>query len=241
MTIIYSLIAAIICGAVGAALGFGIAAMVAPFLGITNFEGAASYFAFLIGAPIGALLGIVLGAIVILRRRGTEGVGAVTGKLGVVIVSLGVLAAGVLGLFFLTQDIVNPTGVAPQLVFEIRLPAGATPPGGEERPIELQTNKNRMTANMDRAATRDDGGRPVIVGLVEMYYRTTQRMLVVNMPDKTDIIFNIKLRRTPKHSAEFSPWQRADFIGEPGQAQPRRATAADNYEIRYRTEWAGHD
>jgi hypothetical protein len=241
LTIVYALIAAIVCGAVGAVLGFGIAAMLAPFLGISNFEGAAGYFAVFIGGPIGAALGIVLGALVILRRRRTDSVGAVTGKLGVVVVSLAVLAAGVLGLLYLTQDIVNPSGVAPQLVFEIRLPAGATPPGGEERPIELQTNKNRMTANMDRAATRDDGGRPVIGGLVEMYYRTSQRMLVMNMPDKTDVIFNIKLRRVPRHSPEFSAWQRVDSIGEHGKTQPRRTTAADNYEIRYRTEWAGEN
>ena len=81
----------------------------------------------------------------------------------------------------------------------------------------------------------------VIVGLVEMYYRTSQRLLVVNMPDKTDVLFNVRLPGVPKHSREFSEWRRADYIGEPGQSQTRKPTAAENYEIRYRADWAGED
>ncbi len=215
--------------------------MLAPFLGITSFEGASGYFAVFIGGPIGGLLGVILGAVLVLRSRGHRGFGAIAGRLGVVAIGLALVAAAVVGYFYLSQDILNPNGGAPRLVFEIRLPAGVALPTDNERPIQLETSKNRMPALMDRAATRDDGGRPVLVGTVEMYYRTSSRLLTMTMPDKTDLIFNLKLGSAPKHSREFSPWQRAEYIADPGKDQPRRATPDDNYEIRYRTEWPGED
>ena len=94
---------------------------------------------------------------------------------------------------------------------------------------------------MDRAATRDDAGRPVLVGAVEMYYRTSSRLLTITMPDKTDAIFDIKLSGVPKHSRQFSDWQRASYIGEPGKSETRKPTAAENYEIRYRADWPGEE
>jgi hypothetical protein len=241
MTYLFALLAAIAGGAIGAGLGMAIAGMLAPVLGISSFEGASGYFAVFIGGPIGGLLGLVLGAVLVLRKRGHHGFGAITGRLGVVLAGVILVAAAGIGILYLSQDIVNPNGVAPQLVFEIRLPAGAAPPTGNERPIQLETSKNRMPALMQREAMRDDGGRPVLVGLVELYYRTSRRLLTMTMPDKTDVLFDIKLPSVPKHSPEFSPWQRAEYIGEPGQSQPRRATAADNYEIRYRADWAGEN
>ncbi len=241
MTYLLALLAAIVGCAVGAGLGMAVAGMLAPVLGISSFEGASGYFAVLIGGPIGGLLGLVLGAVWVLRKRGHRGFGAIAGRLGVVVGGVALVAAAALGILYLSQDIVNPNGQAPQLAFEIRLPAGASAPTANERPIELQTSKNRMPALMRPEATRDDGGRPVIVGLVEMYYRTSSRMLVLNMPDKTDVLFNVKLPSVPKHSKEFSTWQRADYIGEPGQSQTRKPTAAENYEIRYRADWPGED
>jgi hypothetical protein len=241
MTYVLALLAAIAGCALGAGLGMAVAGMLAPVLGISSFEGASGYFAVLIGGPIGGLLGLVLGAVLVLRKRGHHGFGAIAGRLGLVVIGVAAIAAAGIGVLYLSQDILNPNGPAPQLAFEIRLPAGASPPSSDERPIELQTSKNRMPALMQREAARDDGGRPVVVGLVEMYYRTSQRMLVMTMPDKTDVLFNIKLGGAPKHAREFSDWQRADYIGEPGQTQTPRATAADNFEIRYRADWPGEN
>ena len=241
MTYVLALFAAVVGGAVGAGLGIGIAGLLAPALGISSFEGASGYFAVFIGGPLGGLLGLVLGAVLVLRGRGHCGFGAISGRLGLIFIGVVLVAAAVIGYLYLSQDILNPNGGAPRLVFEIRLPAGAAPHTDNERPIQLETSKNRMPALMDRAAGRVDGGRPVLAGSVEMYYRTSSRLLTMTMPDKTDLIFNLKLGSAPKHSREFSPWQRSDHIADPGKDQPRKATAADNYEIRYRAEWPGGD
>jgi len=241
MTYVLALLAAIVGGAVGAFLGFLVAALLAPVMGISSFEGAAGYFAVFIGGPLGGLAGLVLGAVLVLRRRGQTASG-IAGGLGLVVIGLAAIAAAGLGVaYYVLQDTVNPDGSSPQLVFEIKLPPGATVPGGDARSIELTTNKNRMPALIQPEAARDEGGRPVIVGLVDMYYRSSQRILVMTMPDKTDVLFDIKLAGRPKHSKEFSAWQHVDWIGEVGKPQTRRATAADQYEVRYRADWPGEN
>jgi hypothetical protein len=146
-----------------------------------------------------------------------------------------IVAAG-LGAFWAMRPLVNPNGPAPQLVFEIRLPPSvAGPSSAADSPVELQTSRNRMPATMQSG--RRDGDRQVLAGRVELYYRTWQRTLVLTMPDKSDVLFDIPLGLTPEASKSFGPWQRAEFIAQPGRGQAQRASAADRYEIRYRVDW----
>jgi MFS family permease len=220
----------------GYMLGAGAASALAPALGITTFEGAAGYFAAFIGGPIGAILGLIAGPYFVLRRGGYRG-GALAGRLAFVGAAAVGLGVAVLAGFWLLRPLVNPGGPAPQLVFEIRLPPGAVPPSANDSPVELQTSRNRMPATLQ--ASRRDGDREVLTGSVELYYRTWQRLLVLRMPDKTDVLFELSLGMTPDRIKDFGPWQRASYVAKPGDSEARRATDADRYEIRYRTDWAG--
>lgn len=239
MTYLKAFLAGILGAAAGAALGAGLASVLAPALGITGFEGAAGYFVVFVGGPVGVLLGFVLGAGFILRRSGHRGFAALGGRLALLLACVVALGAAGLGAFWLMRPIVNPDGPAPQLMFEIRLPPGAEPPPADRDAVELQTGRNRMPARL--AGMRREGGRAVLAGSVEMYYRTSQRVLVLTMPDKTDVLFDIRLGRSPDHASSFTAWRQADHIAPPGKAEIRRGTAADGYEIRYRTVWPGHD
>jgi hypothetical protein len=239
MTYLKALLAGIFGAAAGSALGAGLASLLAPALGITEFEGAAGYFVVLVGGPVGALLGFALGAVVVLRRSGHRGIGALGGRLALLLASVVALGAAGLAAFWLMRPIVNPDGPAPQLVFEIRLPPGAEPPPADRDAVELQTARNRMPARLTGARRED--GRTILAGSVEMYYRTAQRALVLTMPDRTDVLFDIRLGRSPNHAPSFTAWQRADHIAEPGRAEVRRSTPADRYEVRYRTVWPGNE
>lgn len=238
MTYLLALLVALVGAALGFALGATAAGLLAPVFGITSFEGAAGYFSVFIGGPIGALAGLLLGALLVLRRAGQRSAGAMVG--GVVFVLVGAigLAAAGLGAFWLMRPLTNANGPPPQLVFEIRLSPGAAPPVDRDA-VELQTSENRMPANL-AAAHRDDG-RDILAGSVEIYYRTWRRMLVLRMPDKTDVLFDLSLGLTPEHTKTFTAWRRADYIARPGDDQVQRATPADAYELRYRVEWAGED
>ena len=112
------------------------------------------------------------------------------------------LAAAGMAAFWLMRPLVNANGPAPRLVFEIRLPPGvaiSTPRAGDT--VELQTSKNRMPASL--APGRVDDDRDVVAGSVELYYRTWQRMLVLRLPDKTDVLFELSLGLTPDHTRTF--------------------------------------
>ena len=239
MTYALALLAALVGAGLGFALGSAAAGLLAPALGITAFEGASGYFAVFVGGPLGALLGLLSGALLILRRAGPLGAGALAGRLALVVVGVVGVGAAVLGAFWIMRPLVNANGPAPQLVFEIRLPPSAAPSDANAWAIELQTSRNRMPTTL--AAARRDEGRDVIVGSVEMYYRTWRRTLVLTIPDKTDVLFDISLGLSPAHAKAFGAWRRADDIARPGDDQARRTTAADLYEIRYRTAWAGED
>jgi hypothetical protein len=238
MTYLLALLVALVGAALGFALGATAAGLLAPVFGITSFEGAAGYFSVFIGGPIGALAGLVLGAVLVLRRAGHRSAGAMAGRVVLVLVgAIGLAAAGV-GAFWLMRPLTNANGPAPQLVFEIRLPPGAAPPAPGDA-VELQTSENRMPAIL--AAARHDDGRDVLAGSVEIYYRTWRRTLVLRMPDKTDVLFDLSLGLTPDHTKTFTAWRRADYIAHPGDDQVRRTSPADAYELRYRVAWAGED
>jgi hypothetical protein len=243
MTYLLALLAALVGAALGVALGVTVAGMLAPVLGITSFEGASGYFAVFIGGPLGGLAGMVLGAWLVLRRAqrrsGQQRAGAVGGRLALVLVGVVGLAAMGLGAFWLMRPLVNANGPAPQLVFEIRLAPGVAPPTRNRDAVELQTAKNRMPATL--AAGRQDDGREVLTGSVEIYYRTWRRTLVLRLPDKTDVLFDLSLGLTPDHTKSFTAWRRADYIARAGDETARRTTAADSYEIRYRIAWMGED
>ncbi len=237
MTYLLSLVMGIVGTALGFALGAAAAAALASLLGITSFEGASGYFAVFVGGPLGGLGGLLLGAWLVLRRAGLRG-GAVAARLGLVFVGMIVLAATGLGMFWLMRPSVNANGPAPRLVFEIRLPSGVE----ASRPsdvVELQTGKNTMPALL--SGVRRDGGSEVLSGSVELYYRTWNRMLVLRLPDKTDVLFELSLGLTPTHTRTFTDWRRANYIARPGDQQARRTTSADAWEVRYRVDWSGED
>jgi len=175
----------------------------------------------------------------VLRWRGHRTLLAIGGRVALAIASVIALGALALAVVWWMRPIVYPNGLPPQLVFEIRLPPGIVPPSPADSFLELQTSANRMPANS--VAIREEQGRPVVTGQVEMYYRAPSRILVLTMPDKTDVLFNLPLGRSPAASKVFGAWTPADFIAEPGKEQPRKATAGDRYEIRYRVEWPGEE
>jgi hypothetical protein len=241
MTWLLALLMAVVGAALGFALGAAAAAALAPVLGISSFEGASGYFAVFIGGPVGGVVGLGLGAWLVLRRAGLRGA-ALAGRIGLVFGGVVLVATAGLGAFWMVRPLVNANGPAPRLVFEIRLPPGVAAPTSRDV-VELQTAKNTMPAVLSDTRREDgrDRAREVLAGSVELYYRTWHCLLVLRLPDRTDVLFEMSLGLTPSHTKAFTDWRRADYIARPGDDRPRRATATDAWEIRWRVEWAGED
>jgi len=123
---------------------------------------------------------------------------------------------------------VNPS--KPAVEFEIRMPRETLTTAATDPQIELHTDRNQTLALVDGVSDLSDG-RAVLRGAVALNYRTTDRMLVMNLPGKGTFEFRLRLPAEPHRSEQFGPWHLADRIASPvtgGVAQQ------DAYSIRYR-------
>src|SRR6202011_2568783 len=137
------------------------------------------------------------------------------------VVRHGLAAAVVLGLLaFVAYDIrhaalaylgINPS--KPAVEFEIRLPKAALSAISDTQ-VELHTDRNQKLAQMSGALDSSDG-LSVLKGSVTLDYRTTDRVVVLNLPGQAQCEFKLRLAANPTRSDQFGPWHLADRIASP--------------------------
>jgi hypothetical protein len=157
------------------------------------------------------------------------------------IVRHGVAAAAVLGLLaFVVSDMrhaalaylgINPS--KPAVEFEIRLPMKAVTAVADTQ-IELHTDRNQVLAQVQDSLALDSEGRSVLRGSVLLEYRTTDRVVVLNLPGNAQCEFKLRLAASPTHSDQFGPWHLADRVASASKGEETRAEQNDAFAIRYR-------
>lgn len=236
MTLLLSLLA----GIAGAAAGWFVAAAATIFIGglagVSDFEGGRGMLAVWGIGPFGGLAGMIAGVALVLRKRGGFSLGGIAWRVPLVIAGIVALAAGVGWWMYETRAILNSNGAAPRLAFELRLPPGLAVPSNAIK-AELHTEKNKMPGNLSGDAPRSEDGRTVLAGSVEVYYRSSWRLLEVRVPGQDDRLFQLNLPASPRRTTAFTRWERAAFVAAPGLTQPRKASADEAFEIRYRMIW----
>jgi hypothetical protein len=125
---------------------------------------------------------------------------------------------------------INPT--KPAVEFEIRLPKAALTAVADTQ-IELRTDRNQKLAQVQDALASTSDGRSVLKGTVTLEYRTTERMLVLNLPGQAQSQFRLRLPASPTHSDQFGPWHLADGI-VPAKGDTVTTEIHDAFAIRYR-------
>lgn len=237
MTYLLALLGGIAGAITGFLAGAGVASVLAPMLGISGFEGAAGYFAIFAGLLAG-LAGFVAGVALTARLR--SGRWSLGGSIKYTLVSIVAVAALVTGGIMLRlATLEHFRGLSPTLYFEIRLPEGMAAPERRKVDFEMQAGSQRSGGQFTDDWLRQDGNRYIISGLVPLYTRTSQRMLVATLPDRPKLLFSIKLAATPKVSESYGVWQRVDYLDDmKADSQPRRPTGTENFEIRLRVpDW----
>jgi hypothetical protein len=126
---------------------------------------------------------------------------------------------------------INPA--KPAVEFEIRLPKAALSAVTDSQ-IELHTDRNQTLARMQAALAFDNDGRSVLKGSVALDYRTTDRVVILNLPGQTQCEFKLRLAANPSHSDQFGPWHLADRVASPGGGEESRSEQNDAFAIRYR-------
>jgi len=157
------------------------------------------------------------------------------------IVRHGLAAAVVLGLLaFVAYDTrhaalaylgINPA--KPAIEFEIRLPKAALSDIADAQ-VELRTDRNQTLARLQGPLASDDDGRSVLRGSVALDYRTTDRVVVLNLPGQAQCRFKLRLAASPSHSDQFGPWHLADRVASASKGEETRAEQNDAFAIRYR-------
>jgi hypothetical protein len=125
---------------------------------------------------------------------------------------------------------INPT--KPAVEFEIRLPKAALTAIADTQ-IELRTDRNQKLAQVQDGLASTSDGRSVLKGTVTLEYRTTERMLVLNLPGQAQSQFRLRLPASPTHSDKFGPWHLADGI-VPAKGDTVTTEIHDAFAIRYR-------
>jgi hypothetical protein len=125
---------------------------------------------------------------------------------------------------------INPA--KPAVEFEIRLPSAALSAVADSQ-VELHTNRNQTLAQVEGTLASSADGRRVLRGSVRLDYRTTDRVVVLNLPGQAQREFKLRLAASPSHSDQFGPWHLADRVGSlAGEAA--RNEPNDAFAIRYR-------
>ena len=230
-----NLLVAALCGIVGAIAGFAaglaLGSLLADVLSVSSVEGASGYFAVGIGLLTG-IAGFFAAIVLTLRYQGGyRGFGAIAGRTLAVVAALAVLVAG--AIVYRLATVEHFSGASPRMHFEIRLPAGLAAPDLRRIDAEMQAGSQRSGATFREPRLEND--RVVIPGVIELYTRTAQRILVFRMPGQPRILFRIGLAATPRVSDAFGPWQRADFIDDGAQiVQRRKPKDTEDFDIRIR-------
>lgn len=124
---------------------------------------------------------------------------------------------------------INPA--KPAVEFEIRLPRAALSAVSDTQ-VELLTDRNQKLAQVENALAATDDGRSILKGTVTLDYRTTDRVVVLNLSGDSQCRFKLRLPASPTRSERYSPWHIADGVtAAKGDATP---AIHDAFAIRYR-------
>jgi hypothetical protein len=99
--------------------------------------------------------------------------------------------------------------------------------------VELHTDRNQKLAQISDTLDSSDG-RSVLRGSVTLDYRTTDRVVVLNLPGQAQYEFKLRLAANPTHSDQFGPWHLVDRIASPTTGEVAGAASHDAFAIRYR-------
>jgi hypothetical protein len=120
----------------------------------------------------------------------------------------------------------------PAVEFEIRLPKGTLTTAADTQ-IELLTDRNQKLAKLQDALASTDDGRSILRGTVTLDYRTTERVMLLNLPGQAQGTFRLRLPASPSRTAGFGPWHLADDI-VPASGGTVTTEMHDIFAIRYR-------
>src|SRR5258708_15241860 len=207
----------------------------AGFKGPAVVESADSWTGLLTSGLAGAAAAIAVAIVLTLYLRGRyRSPGELARHAAAATVALGLLAFAAYDLRHAAFDYLGINSAKPAVEFEIRLPdAAALAVTAGTTQIELHTDKNQTLAKLYKGLASTADGRTVLRGSVPLDFRTTDRVVVLNLPGQPQRLFKLRLAADPGHSDQFGPWHPADRVTSATSAQPVRFAPNAAFAIRF--------
>ena len=231
---------AVLGGILGMIVGYFVAALLSSVImgwyGVTDFEGARGMGAAFVFGPMGGLAGLVGGIWLGLRLGGKQPVGRTLKRAGLALLAIVAIAgAGLAIQYFSVPHHLEYDGSNASLEFELRAPAAfVLPADAHAIDVTLDTETTHLDGVWYDPALRRESDWQILAGTVELYDRTSKRLLVFKFPDGRDRIFRPALAAKPDPAEGWSNWRQVDFVGVPGQQQAMKPGPDDPFELRYR-------
>ena len=186
----------------------------------------------LAGAAAAAAVAIVL---TLYFRRRYRSPRDIASHFAAATVAIALLAFAAYDMRHAAFDYLRINAAKPAVEFEIRLPnAAALAVMAGTTQIELHTDKNQTLAKLREGLASTEDGRTVLRGSVPLDFRTTDRIVVLNLPGQPQRLFKLRLAASPSHSDQFGPWHLADRVTPTSANEPFRTAPNDAFAIRYR-------
>lgn len=258
----------VITALLGGIFGYVATAMVAmPILraGGGIADGSAAMGAMLVVAPIGAIVGALVGFFTALAATRHKSAGPSSRDIGVgaepadnvsgestaksasrsnqPLIAFGILAAIVAGIYFsLFYEYTPPHfpvhGHKPSLLFEVRVPTAAI---AEDDffgvKAELRSWQNSISPDHRMKRTKD-GETTIFSGTIRMSNKVDDRKFFLWPSEKIFIEFNLPIAAHPQDQPEFSDWREADKIEIYPNLNEVYKLARSEAKIRTRVQWS---
>jgi len=205
---------------------------------VSNFEGGRGMLIFFALAPLGLIVGFIIGLVVALRSRGT-GFGGFAKAQGIALGIASGLAAIVSGILYLAAD--HPPkldGKSLALEFELKIPPALklqAEPSEQTLHASLYANdRDNRYAELDykKIATRD--GYVFVPGRASLLSQTFNRDLLVSIEGEGGASQFIKLKLRAKPRKEDEAW--SDWITATERADLGPVPEPERIAVRYRVQ-----
>jgi len=239
MTTILAISGAFLGGLLGAVTAFFGYFIFAELIGVPDFEGARSTGATYVIAPVGAIVGAILGCFFVLRLR-REKTGGLISRQGMI--AFGVVLALVSGLYlhFFWQppapmfSVLRPK---PVLSYEIRVPAQQIEVENIEGLKSVLRTHQAFLGQNGKVKHYKDGDNVILSAEHTMYYRVPDRALEMWLAPEKLLIFNLPIADIPEPSDTYSDWRRVDHVRKHFHSEDIEVAGGHNVFIRTKVRW----
>jgi hypothetical protein len=236
MRVIRALSIALLTAFVGCLLAFFVGDYLTRLAHMSDMEGGRGMFVVFVCAPLGILVGLVIGIVssILVRREGVAGFFRAQGWSLLIVCGLAVLLAGVP--YLLSDKPPTIDGKRLELQFELRAPATfkiPDQPDGYSIRVSLYTdNRQTQYAFIDWNGITKDPEHATVPGNLPLLTHSKARSLLASIGNEPVASQFVELRIPPAPRKEDETW--SDWIFATQRADLSPASEPERMALRYR-------